>query len=86
MRRNFHKLQTTRQLPASNAISIRPSEELRASFEQVPFPTVNKLRQGYAIAIVEVLQKFGNCLTWNIRFVRDPSRLYSLFIDYMTSK
>jgi hypothetical protein len=46
MRRDCPKLQ---QQPAANVMSIVPSEDLTDSFEQVPLPVVNKLRQGYAI-------------------------------------
>ena len=49
MRRNCPKLQTSRQLPASNAISIRSSDATQTGHDQAPLPTVNRIRQGYAV-------------------------------------
>jgi hypothetical protein len=48
-RRDCPKLQQSRQQPASNAISFTTPLDLRESYDQIPFPTVNKVRQGYAV-------------------------------------
>ena len=49
IRRNCPKLQTARQQPASNAISILTPPDSQSGFDQARIPTVNKVRQGYAV-------------------------------------